>query len=282
MFGEVVASSHQSCYKTNMVLEHKDYREFLREILATRCQNNPRYSLRAFARDIGVSPSQLSEVLNSRYGFSKAASLDIAARLSLSAKEQGYFCALVESENTRSKAGREAAKEKVEKYQNDYNQIALDAFKVIADWYHMAILELIQMQSFQNDQKWIANYLGISTHEISVAIERLKRLELIQEEDGKLKLKYALNSIANGVSSDSIKKFHRQILEKAMAAIQMQSVQERDLSSIILAFNSEDMGEAKAMIKKFRREFDSKFSKKKNKNSLYCLNTQFFRLNENI
>ena len=52
---------------------HEDYRDILREELAARTETNPQYSLRAFARDLGIGSARLSEVLNGNTGLSRPA-----------------------------------------------------------------------------------------------------------------------------------------------------------------------------------------------------------------
>ena len=58
-----------------------DFREVLKQVLQKRAGNNPSYSQRAFARDLGISPSTLSEVLKGRYGLSEKKSREIALNL---------------------------------------------------------------------------------------------------------------------------------------------------------------------------------------------------------
>ncbi|MGE0617107.1 MAG: hypothetical protein AB7P04_15865 [Bacteriovoracia bacterium] len=48
-----------------------DYRELLKAALAQRIQKNPAYSLRAFARDLGISPGHLCEVLSGKHRLSR-------------------------------------------------------------------------------------------------------------------------------------------------------------------------------------------------------------------
>ena len=50
----------------------RTYRDVLRAKLAQRCERNASYSLRAFARDLTLSPSYLSEVLNGKSFLSPA------------------------------------------------------------------------------------------------------------------------------------------------------------------------------------------------------------------
>ncbi len=57
-----------------------------------------------------------------------------------------------------------------------YEQIALDAYAVICDWYHYAILELIKVEAFRPDISYVARTLGISQTEAHIAVERLRRM----------------------------------------------------------------------------------------------------------
>ncbi len=56
----------------------KNYRDYLRRELEQRVQQDPRYSLNRFARDLDLAPSRLSEVLSGKQGLSRA----IAERIS--------------------------------------------------------------------------------------------------------------------------------------------------------------------------------------------------------
>jgi AraC-like DNA-binding protein len=44
----------------------QDFRQFLRAELIRRCKKNAKYSLRAFAQALGVSPAYLSMIFNGR------------------------------------------------------------------------------------------------------------------------------------------------------------------------------------------------------------------------
>ena len=264
-----------------MTFEAEDFKSILTEVLEQRCAKNPRYSLRSFARDLGLSPSRLSDVLKGRYGLSRAAASEIAVKLGLSESERERFCDLVESRHSRNpKQRKEAAARLIESPTPDYRQLTLDGFQVISEWYHYAILELCLVEDFQSDVEWIAKRLGLSTHVAKSAIERLERLDLLEEVRGRLKPTEGFTASPNDIPSEAIKKFHRQILEKAMSAIDFQSVEERDLSSVVLAIDKRDLPEAKQAIKKFRRGFDKKFSASQSKSEVYCLAMQFFSLQE--
>jgi transcriptional regulator with XRE-family HTH domain len=84
-------------------MDTSDYRDYLRQEYLRRRATVPGYSLRAYARDLGLSPSHLCEILNGGQNLSPARARLIAARLSLSPAAERRFSALVDV------AGRKAA-----------------------------------------------------------------------------------------------------------------------------------------------------------------------------
>lgn len=74
------------------------YRRLLREIFENRKRNNPRYSLRAFARDLRMQPPTLSHVLNGHRRLPASRVEDIADGLGLSAEQRGEFLSSLESD----------------------------------------------------------------------------------------------------------------------------------------------------------------------------------------
>ena len=61
-----------------------NYREALRHSLRERKVKNSGYSQRAFARDLGVSSTALSDVLSGKRNFSEENAQKVAERLSFS------------------------------------------------------------------------------------------------------------------------------------------------------------------------------------------------------
>ena len=96
----------------------------------------------------------------------------------------------------------------------------MDAFQSVADWHHFAILSLFALDGFRPDAAWIGKALGISEREATSALERLKRLKFLEESGGKLKRAKEYLQTTDGVPSTAIRHFHKQILEKAMAALE--------------------------------------------------------------
>jgi hypothetical protein len=72
-----------------------DYRAELTSELDRRKAKNPRYSLRAFARDLGMTPAALSNVLSGRRNLSVDASIEIAEKLGYSPENVRKFAKAV-------------------------------------------------------------------------------------------------------------------------------------------------------------------------------------------
>jgi uncharacterized protein (TIGR02147 family) len=263
-----------------------DYRKYLKNELEKRCRRNPLYSLRSYARDLGLSPGRLSDILKNKSGLSVAKARAIAKILEMSRQEADWFTTLVESSDARAKKNRTEAQKKIIRMKDTntkYLELDLDQFKVISAWQHLAIIDLIQTRGFNFDSVWIAKRLGISKIEVEQSLERLLRLGLLktQTQNGKTHLK-AMDvtfSTPTDIPSDAIKTFHRQILEKALGAIDLQGVESRDFSCLTFPISKSLLPEAKKRIKKFRREFNQWVQDNKiEKEEVYSLGIYLFSL----
>jgi uncharacterized protein (TIGR02147 family) len=260
-----------------------DLAKLLKEALEERCQRNPKYSLRAFARDLQVPAPRLSRWLKGQEGLSRNSATLLAARLGLSPNEAETFVLNMESKYSRAKAMRVAATEKLKTVASAYTPLDVQAFKVIADWYHLATLSLAETKDFQPKPEWVAKRLGISVYQAQGAVERLLELEMLeQDEQGNLTPTGAFFANPTGAPSKSVRSFHSQILEKAKTALEFQTTDERDFSTLLLAVNPAQMDEAKIFIQKFREEFGARFCKPDtDKREVYALAMQFFKISEN-
>lgn len=263
-----------------------DYRSILKEELNTRCEQNPRYSLRAFARDLKLSPSRLSEILNRKQGLSRKAAEKIAQSLGYRADEAIHFCDLVSVKHARGVQEKEAAqlrliKRFADQKKDERFQLQLDSFRIISDWYHLGILELMKMKHFRADIRWMARRLGLPVIQVELAIDRLARVGLLERDGDRLVALQADGWIPGGVPSESIRKFHRQVLQKAVEAISTQPVNERILGTHFLTLNKSDLKDASHEIERFQAEFCRKFQSESGlRDSVYCISMQLFKIAE--
>jgi transcriptional regulator with XRE-family HTH domain len=124
------------------------FRALLRSELAARCLRNSRYSVRAFARDLGVDHSTLSQWMRGRRPVTKETVETLGPKLNLPATQVRVYAEY---------AGVEGP----------------DA----------AILKLARAPGFRTDSRWIAATLDINLDEANMAVHRLLRLGLLAMEE---------------------------------------------------------------------------------------------------
>jgi uncharacterized protein (TIGR02147 family) len=203
--------------------------------------------------------------------------------LGFNPQETEDFCNLVVAADSRSKKKRAAAQARVLTVldEDGLHRIQEDTFKIISDWYHFAILELITLRDFRSDPTWIARRLGISKALVEGAVGRLRRLDMIKIEDGKIISTGVQLATTNGIPSDSIKKLTLQLLSKATEAVTLQSVQQRDVGTLTVAIHSDHLDEYKKLIRSNRRSLNrliNRHNQAKAPNTVYCFSSQFFAL----
>ncbi len=232
---EVVKNSHLN------EQQRLKFRLWLQKQFTDRCQRNPRYSLRAFAGLIGLDASTVSQILVGKRAPSKNALIRICDHLSASPKDLKILGLMPIQEGSE-----------------DFYQLSFDTFSVIADWYHFAILELTEVRSFKADAIWISQQLGISALEAKAALERLTRLNLLTTKSGQCKKTHETLTNHTGINTSVARKtLQKQVVTKALAAIDEIPQEEKDITSITMAIDPKNLDKARDMIKKFRRELCS-------------------------
>lgn len=254
-----------------------DYRDTLRSELERRRERNPAYSLRAMARDVGLAPSRLSEVLSGKAGLSSARAAAIADRLGLSGTERAAFLQQVRSRHARSPWAREDARRQLGQLPGGevLHAITLDQFRLIADWYPNAILELTQVKGFRGQTRWIAQRLGLMPAQVESAARALRRAGLLSPRGWKPT--HAHEATPTDIPSSAIRAHHTQILTRAERALHEHPVDQRAFGALTLAFDSARLPEAKRRITEFRRAFNREFALPAGEaDRVFCLAVQFF------
>jgi uncharacterized protein (TIGR02147 family) len=254
----------------------EDFRRALQAELVKRCQKNPRYSLRAFAKNLGVGPSFLSMILASKRTITINTIENLGPKIGLNPKELATLKQNIISKNLKST--NESTSD--ENSNDTYIQVAMDQFHLISDWYHYAILELISVETFKPEPRFIAKSLGISVGEVNAAVERLVRLNLLKIEN---EIWRAVDEHSTNYDKVTLslarRKLQKQVLEKALTSLEEVDYQKRDQTSMTMAIDVTLLPEARKKITKFRREM-ARFLQKNNKNEVYNLAVALYPLTQ--
>lgn len=253
---------------------HKNHILPLRDLLKTeivrRCEKNPSYSLRAFAKSLNLSPAFVSKLLKGDRPFTAKTIDHIAAALALN------------PEQVLAYKGRLKKKGTLEERDPGYRQIGLDQFQFISDWYHFAIMELVTVEGFKASPAWIAAKLGINVHQASDAFERLIRMGYIQETEGKYILVEENNTtIGPEIAVPATRRQQTQFLEMAIQAIHETPIEKRSQTTSTMAIPSDRIGEAKEIITEFRRKMANLMQRPGERDSVYQLTVSFYPLTKN-
>jgi uncharacterized protein (TIGR02147 family) len=255
-----------------------NYRDFLREELLSRMRRNRAYSARALARDIGVSPGYLSQILGGKKSLNEARAHRIAESLAWAPSRRRAFTVLVRSENACDPRVSEAIRSELGgRREISFEKLSEDVFRAISEWHHYAILEVTALEGFVATPTQIARRLALPLAKVASAVKRLRRLGLLTARaDGRL-AKTRANYSTFDVPSAAIRAFHAQMLGKAASALESQPVEERDFSGIVMAIDPKRIPAARERIREFRREL-MEFLEQGERTALYHLSAQLFRL----
>lgn len=236
---------------------------FLQDELIRRIGTNPRYSLRAFAKSLSVDASLLSKLLKGKRKVSRRLIGQICERMALSPTEV---------------LGLEEAARHDDSSKDDYKQLALDHFHLVADWYHYAILALTRVEGFRSSPKWIAKALEIAIPEVQIALERLQRLGLLKA-DKKGVYRETNDFITNekgAFSAPAMRRLQKQVLEMAIKALEQTPIENRDQSSITLELDTSLLEEARTRIKRFRRQLCKDLQRTRKYDQVYHLSISLY------
>jgi uncharacterized protein (TIGR02147 family) len=235
------------------------YQALLQDELARRCEKNPHYSVRAFARALKVDPGSLSRILAGKRVPSAKMSRLICSSLSLSPGQRTRLLgSLGDAHRSRGLQRMSPVFRQHGGGQEPTEEVSAEQFRAIADWYHYAILELTFTPRFKSDPKWIAGQIGISPAEAALAVQRLIGLGLLEEAKGKLrKTKVRITSADKQVTTPALKRHQKQVLERAVAAIDDIPIEKRSMTSFTFAIDPKLMPVAKEKIEKFTQELST-------------------------
>ncbi|MGH9838782.1 MAG: DUF4423 domain-containing protein [Blastocatellia bacterium] len=148
------------------------FRLCLQAELARRCLANPQYSLRSFALHLGIDHSTLSQLLRGKRALTEKTIAKLGGRLGLASEEIAAFVA----QERLIAAGDSAASLEI-------RQLTMDTVSVLSDPTHRSILELMRLDEFTPDSRWIARVLNLTVDEVNVAVTRLAHLGLLEMAD---------------------------------------------------------------------------------------------------
>lgn len=263
---------------------HSSPQQLLETVFQERSDAQPSYTLKAYAKALGLTVQQLSAFLKKKKGMSAERARFVAEEIELSQSEKELFILSIQAQFSRSADQRKIARNHLAAYELKNlksRKLSEEAFQTISEWYHYALLELIKVMPPQSQSHAsLSKKLSVPEPKIKLALQRLVSLGLVSElKGGGWKGSQDVVSSPSGISSLSLRKFHRQVLEKALIALDEQDPSIRSVTSCLMPVNTRQIPQVKKMIQNFNQSIMKEISQP-DPDQVYALSVQFFRIDQ--
>jgi uncharacterized protein (TIGR02147 family) len=252
---------------------------------------NSSYSVRAFAKKMGLNSGAVSGIINGKRNVSESLARRICDRLMIDPQERMELLKLFPEKRAYQKPGADSNLTQ-NAHPSTYLQLSAAQFRVISEWEHFAILALMRTTDFNSDPHWIAKRLRISPTRaeqsigrlISIGIiERSDRLDTSDEKSGEKTRAQTLTRsdkkfrTTDDISDIGVRRSHLENLELQRQSLERDAIKNRDFTHDTLAIDPKNLSMAKELIRKFQDEF-AKLVESGNRTEVYRLSMQFFPL----
>lgn len=239
--------------------------QHLKSEFERRKKSNERYSLRSFARFLGINHATLSGLMSGKRTLGEKVKAQLAAKI-----DPENIYGFVSVPPTKS-----------------VKHLVLDeaTFNEISDWYFDALLEMIKIQTVPWSTEHAAGYLGLSVETVREAIDKLLKIGLIEAYQNSYRVKsdYTTNFPTNDKTSAAAREYQKGVLNRSLKALGEIDVKWRDHQSVMLAISKKDVPKVKEIIRNFSFElsaFLQSNEKSKDFDEVYQLVISFFPLNQ--
>jgi uncharacterized protein (TIGR02147 family) len=263
------------------IYAYQDPRDFLREQFDYRRQVEPSFSVRKWAKDMGLKgPKLLAGLLSGSKRFRPRYTEFLKKGLCLDAMEELYFETMILRKN--SKDAEETSvldrllqnlspgEEIQTRVSNDEN--------VFSDWTAMALLSALEISELRSEKDLLKAFSEkLSSDKFYTLIKMLKEKGLLSEDNDGLKPnQQRLLSSTDQLNLGS-HHYYEEVLDLAKCAISTNLVQ-REFQFFSVTISSEDIPAYKDMIRSLRTKMESRGLHSTRPDSVYQMSIQFFPL----
>lgn len=270
------------------IFKYVDFRKFLQERFLWLKKNRRGVTHRSLCKKGGFnSPNFLKLVMDGKRNLSEQSLSGVCQAFELEGKEVEFFKTLVLFNQAKKVGAKDKAYENLKSLRRDLSNqhMGHGQMDYLEKWHHVAIRELVETTDFQENPEWISEKLKkkISPSQAKKSLEMLEKLGLIQrDEKGKIKSKQAALTTGNEVASLAAFRYHRDMIQKALEALQEAKAHEREISSLTISVSQELFLEIQERIRNFRKEILALANENEKADSIYQLNFQLFNLTETL
>lgn len=231
--------------------------EYLNIVFDSKNKKNPKYSVRAFARDCGINSGRMSEYLSGKRLLTESMIKKIGASLNFSDNEMNFFLSL---------------------YKKDKKSFQIDQ-QLLKQIYHPVyfhILSLFETENFVDTPDFIAERLGISEQQAQQCLDTLEKNRLLQRNElGKRVPCYDVVRTTTQTPSEALRASHKLSLTKIVENLDNVDMSLRDMNSFTVSIDPIVLPMARKKIATFLEKLAANLESGRKK-EVYELNVQLF------
>jgi uncharacterized protein (TIGR02147 family) len=259
----------------------RDFRHILRTAFQERKARRTKYSMNAFARDVGLEPPRLNAILKGRYGISREVAESIGSRLGFSEEMTAFFKDLASFQHGRTELERKEAAVRLSKFTpQSVRVLNKEELHLLDKWFYPATLHLIEVNDGSVTPESISSSLRISIVQANEALNVLMKLGEITIQKGIYRTTPKISAGSSALPNETVQKFHIQFLDQIKEAITREPVLKRKNRSTYIAFDSSRIEEARVWLEQMHSKFLAEFCIPEHGDSVFNLGIYLSRADQ--
>jgi len=256
------------------IFAYHDAREFLNSWVNHHKAHDKSFSLRKLSQEAQLSHGLLALILSKKRGLSSKTVESLIEIMKLSDSEASYFRLIRILSESKNRDDVEDAYRRVQRFQSYRirHPREFETYRYISHWYYPIIREMISLDHFELDPKWIQARLSkkLPLAEVERAIEFLLRHGYIEKlKNGKVDVPEKRITCDGGVFRLAMAKFHKDMMDLASDSITTVDREYRNVESFTVSIDKDNFNEVRQVMNESMKKVMSITSKSKKKESVY-------------
>lgn len=238
------------------ILQSTDYRQYLKTLLKEKTDANPLFSMRAFAKFLGISHVALSNVLAGKRNFSSELALKVSKKLKFEEQEKRRLLLLVQLESTKDPEIRQELERQIQVTRPAVmSEIEQENYNKISKWYHFPVSAMTELENFS--AKEASTRLGITLAEAQGAIDDLLATGVLSlDANGQYKQEKRYLVTSKNSLDDVIEKY-KIMADKAHLAFKQQPRTMRFGNTETFSFSQKNIEKARALTEEYLAQMNA-------------------------
>ena len=262
------------------IFEYTDYREWIRDAFDDFKQRKTVISWRYMAMKLGADPGNLLRVSQGKIHLTLSLVKPMAEFFELDEKETAYWTELVCFGRAKTDAEALNHYEKMQVLKGiPLKRLAKKELEFYRHWYCNSIRSIIGICKFKDDYEGLAESCTppISVDEAKSAVKLLYDLNMIsRDRDGYWKVNDSFVSTGGNWRSEAVRTFQKETIRLAGESLERHNPPQRDISTVTMTFNMDDIALIREKIKEFRSELLRMSQEGDGDDTVFQLNVQLF------